>query len=366
MKHLCGADLPHPCRHPTGLRCQPPKLGAGSAVTSQHVLPAAAPITHTKQPIEAHHECASVLQPFLQLHVDFLGPTPFCFLGERRAALNLGSCHNSMGTLGVLPQNAALTLHQCSKAGWEVQHNKGCIVPRCTVSLAESWQLMTCGTGTVISVPSCRIHHWHTSSPSVLGPGSILWCLSCCLLQSPICKREGNPARMPCNMLEGTSCSLSNSSEESKVGFLHQQRWHCHGDERGWGWRWVLSRCPHAAAGPALCEHGYGEMSAWLCPQPLHFAQHPVLLSTSQKKKKNPKTAGILHRDSVGLKPASPWMMSGALFRLQGVFQHHSPCALGVTGSVPHQASIFVQSIFRMFCIWETHEECLLGSAHSV
>lgn len=63
--------------------------------------------------------------------------------------------------------------------------------------------------------------------------------------------------------------------------------------ERGWGWRWVLSRCPHAAAGPALCEHGYGEMSAWLCPQPLHFAQHPVLLSTSQKKtkNKNPKTS---------------------------------------------------------------------------
>lgn len=74
------------------------------------------------------------------------------------------------------------------------------------------------------------------------------------------------------------------------MGFLHQQRWNCHGDERGW--RWVLSRCPHAAAGPALCEHGYGEMSAWLCPQPLHFAQHPVLLSTSQKKKnKNPKTS---------------------------------------------------------------------------
>lgn len=75
------------------------------------------------------------------------------------------------------------------------------------------------------------------------------------------------------------------------------------------------------------------------------------------------KPAGLLQGDSVGLKAASPRPMSGALFQLQGVFQHHSPCVLGVTGSVPRQASICVQSIFRMFCIWEAHEECLLCAA---
>lgn len=56
---------------------------------------------------------------------------------------------------------------------------------------------------------------------------------------------------------------------------------------------------------------------------------------------------------------------------LQGVFQQSpawgcSPLCPAVIRSVPHRASICVQSIFRMFCIWEAHEECLLGRASSL
>lgn len=157
----------------------------------------------------------------------FWAPHLFCSLGEQKAALSLGSCRNSLGTLGVLPQNAVLTWAPMLQGRLEAQHSKGHIMPRCTVSPAESWQLVP------LALPSlCQAAELNVStSPSVLGPGSILWCLFCCLLQNPRCKREGNPATIPCNVLEGVgSCSLSSSSDEPRMGFLHQQGWNCHGD----------------------------------------------------------------------------------------------------------------------------------------